>query len=139
MLAKLLRDHRGQLIADLHRFHGIALSRIRSCGLRLHEIAAIAANLPPEGAVWSSIRGQSPEDAPLGLELLRTIEYRLQELNLRIADPEGKSSHQIRPMKLPWDDPDPLWEVDALDWDDAVELYDDERFKEALDRVALTL
>lgn len=85
--------------------------------------------------MWRSVYNLENGTPPLDLVLLQHVELRLQELIIAFTG----SSEQARAYPLPWEDPDPLWTVDQLEWDQAIEVFDDERFKEALERAALTL
>jgi len=100
----LLREHRGPLTADLHRFHGLVVSRLSECGLPLRDVAAIVAHLPEESATF---RALNPHwEHTHSLELLRRIEYH-QAIAVWFRTRDGERGvNPPEPFRFPWE-PEP--------------------------------
>lgn len=96
MLTALLKGHRGRLIADLRRFYGLSLMQARG-SIPLRELAALAAHLPAEAAVWQPLH----PDASVTADqlLLQAVEFRLQQLvwlqtkDAQSASPRNRPEH----------------------------------------------
>ncbi len=72
----LLGKHRGPLASDFRRYYSLSLAGIRATGIPLHEVADLAANLPPGSAVARATNPEwwyTPE-----VSLLHSIEYHLR-------------------------------------------------------------
>lgn len=55
MLATLLSQHRGPLVADFYRYAGDSPARLAARGVPLRDIADIAVNLPPDSAIGRAL------------------------------------------------------------------------------------
>lgn len=75
----LLRERRGELTADFRRFYGDSIDGFRSRGVGLVEVAAMAANFPPDSAVARSYR--DPDRWTRRDLLLRAIEHDLRVIH----------------------------------------------------------
>lgn len=98
---------------------------MRSWGIPITEIADMAAHLPPDSACALAL-AKHPD--PVSASLLREAEHTLRVLTWQLGG--GRGTYPER-LELPWDPPE-LGDGDAVDWDDATDVWADPRFEAAL-------
>ena len=99
----------------------------------MREVAAWAANIPPDSAVGRAVNEYMDERTTTN-ELLRAIEHGVRVTAWATA--RGRRHDYPKPVKFPWDKREQVWQHDALDWDEAVEaLGGDERFAAVMARL----
>lgn len=111
--------HPGALAADLHRFHRLSLAGISESGIPLREVAAFAANLPPQCATHRAV---DPHWARTNeTELLRAVEFGVRVLIWQQTEAGSKGHDRPEPVKLPWDTPndDGAIRGDVMTWEEA--------------------
>ncbi len=104
----LLREHRGPLAADLHRYHGLVLSRLGEYGIPLRDLAAFVANFPLNSACARAVhpnRDAHSYDLVLhNLGLLRSVEHSLRWLVWAKTE-DGSRGRDIPEVHyFPWED-----------------------------------
>ncbi|WP_067428538.1 hypothetical protein [Nocardioides jensenii] len=97
----LLGKHRGPLASDFRRYYSLSLAGIRATGIPLHEVADLAANLPPGSAVARATNPEwwyTPE-----VSLLHSIEYHLRVGLWRQTPDAERGINQPEPIDLKGD------------------------------------
>lgn len=107
MLVELLGELRGPLSADMRRFYNCNLTEaLRGEVAPLQDIAAWAAHLPPESAVF---RAQHPDGRwqhTHALELQRAQVYATQNVAFTVAKVTKHKMQEPEPILFPWEETD---------------------------------